>query len=99
MMQVGSWCCHRVLCNTSLLISNITGPSEEIAIADNPVLYIKVNISSQPHAMTMHMVSYAGKADLQLMVAKDIIPDPEFLVKCFQDSLAEMKVSIKMNEL
>lgn len=47
----------------------------------------------------MHMVSYAGKADLQLMVAKDIIPDPEFLVKCFQDSLAEMKVSIKMNEL
>ena len=37
------------------------------------------------------MVSYAGKADLQVLVAKDIISDPELLAKCFQDSLLEMK--------
>ena len=42
----------------------------------------------------LHMVSYAGKADLQVMVAKDIISDPEVLVKCFQDSLRQMKNSI-----
>lgn len=39
----------------------------------------------------MHVVSYAGKAEMQIVVAKDIIPDPEFLAKCFQDSLLEMK--------
>lgn len=39
----------------------------------------------------MHMVSYAGRADMQILVAKDIIPDPEFLAKCFEDSLLEMK--------
>ena len=42
-------------------------------------------------ALTMHMLSYAGKADMQILVAKDIIPDPEFLAKCFEDSLLEMK--------
>ena len=42
-------------------------------------------------ALTMHMLSYAGRADMQILVAKDIIPDPEFLAKCFEDALLEMK--------
>lgn len=42
-------------------------------------------------ALTMHVVSYAGRADMQILVAKDIIPDPEFLAKCFEDALLEMK--------
>lgn len=39
----------------------------------------------------MHMLSYAGTADMQILVAKEIIPDPEFLAKCFEDALLEMK--------
>ncbi|MBA0729136.1 hypothetical protein Golax_020444, partial [Gossypium laxum] len=39
----------------------------------------------------MHMLSYAGKAEMQILVAKDIIPDPEFLAKCFEYALLEMK--------
>ena len=42
-------------------------------------------------AITMHMLSYAGRAEMQILVAKDIIPDPEFLAKCFEDALFEMK--------
>lgn len=42
-------------------------------------------------AITMHMVSYAGKADMQILVAKDLIPDPEKLARCFEDALREMK--------
>jgi hypothetical protein len=42
-------------------------------------------------ALTMHMVSYAGRADMQILVAKNIIPDPEFLAKCFEEALLEMK--------
>lgn len=41
-------------------------------------------------ALTMHMVSYMGKAELQILVAKDIIEDPKLLARCFQDSLQEM---------
>lgn len=42
-------------------------------------------------ALTMHMLSYVGRADMQILVAKDIIPDPEFLAKCFEEALLEMK--------
>jgi len=44
-------------------------------------------------ALTMHMVSYAGRADMQILVAKDIIHDPDFLAKCFEDALLEMKAA------
>ncbi|KAL0454242.1 UNVERIFIED_CONTAM: O-acyltransferase WSD1 [Sesamum latifolium] len=44
-----------------------------------------------PKALTMHMVSYAGVANLQILVAKDIIPDPKVLAECFQNALLEMK--------
>lgn len=47
----------------------------------------------------MHMVSYAGQVNLQVIVAKDIIPDPELLVKCFQDSFLEMKSFIDISQV
>ncbi|XP_044487737.1 wax ester synthase/diacylglycerol acyltransferase 11-like isoform X2 [Mangifera indica] len=82
---------YRIVCNTSFTISNLVGPQEEITLAGNPVTYIRANTSSIAHALTMHVVSYAGRADMQILVAKDIIPDPEFLAKCFEDALLEMK--------
>nr|XP_043621965.1 wax ester synthase/diacylglycerol acyltransferase 5-like [Erigeron canadensis] len=82
---------YKVICNTSFTISNIVGPREEFTIAGIPVTYIRTTSSSLSHAITMHMVSYAGKADMQILVAKDLIPDPENLAKCFEDALLEMK--------
>lgn len=82
---------YNLFSNTSFLVSNIAGPEKEISIASNPVNFIRVTSSSQPHAITLHMVSYAGKADLQIQVAKEVIHDPEFLAKCFEDALLEMK--------
>ena len=42
---------------------------------------MKVFADSYMQALTMHMVSYVERADMQISVAKDIIPDPEFLAK------------------
>ncbi|CAH9145995.1 unnamed protein product [Cuscuta epithymum] len=82
---------YRIICNTTFAISNVMGPQEEISIAGNPVTYIRNTPSSCPHAITIHMVSYDGKADLQILVAKDIIPDPDVLARYFEDALMEMK--------
>ena len=41
--------------------------------------------------ISIYMVSYAGKAYLQMLVAKDIISDTEFLLNCFQDSFLQIK--------
>ncbi|KAF7810987.1 O-acyltransferase WSD1-like [Senna tora] len=82
---------YRIVCNTSFTISNVVGPQEEIMIGGNPITFLRAINSALPHALTLNMVSYAGMADMQIQVAKDIIPDPEFLAKCFEDALLEMK--------
>lgn len=82
---------YRILSNTTFTISNVIGPQEEITFGGNHISSVRVTSSALPHAITMHMVSYAGMADMQILVAKDIIPDPKVLAKCFQDALLEMK--------
>ncbi|CAB4290520.1 unnamed protein product [Prunus armeniaca] len=89
--KVTAWLNYKILCNTSFSISNIIGPEEEITAAGNTVTYLRVNSTALPHALTMHMVSYAGRVDMQISVAKDIIPDPAFLANCFEEALLDMK--------
>ncbi|KAF5182857.1 O-acyltransferase wsd1-like, partial [Thalictrum thalictroides] len=89
---------YRIICNTSFTISNVVGPQEEIMFAENPIAYMRVNSTSLAHAITMHMVSYNGNAYMQILVAKDIIPNPKVLVKCFQDALLEMKNAATIKE-
>ncbi|KAK4378447.1 hypothetical protein RND71_000309 [Anisodus tanguticus] len=82
---------YRIVSNTTFTISNVIGPQEDITFGGNHISSVRVTSTALSHAITMHMVSYAGKADMQILVAKDIIPDPKVLAKCFQDALLEMK--------
>ncbi|XP_074286270.1 wax ester synthase/diacylglycerol acyltransferase 11-like [Silene latifolia] len=98
--KAANWLYNRALKNSTLLISNIKGPTEQIVIADNPVTYIRGHISGNPQAdITISMVSYAGRVDVQVMVGKEVISDPQLLIKCFQESLLEMKSSSKLIHL
>ncbi|KAF7128187.1 hypothetical protein RHSIM_Rhsim11G0164200 [Rhododendron simsii] len=54
-------------------------------------LQLQACLTTGLYAITMHMVSYAGRAEMQILVAKDIIPDPQVLAKCFEDGLHQMK--------
>ncbi|KAK1358893.1 O-acyltransferase WSD1 [Heracleum sosnowskyi] len=69
---LAGWLNYRICSNTTFTISNVIGPGEEVTIAGNPVEYIRVNTSSLPHAITMHMLSYAGRADLQILVLQSL---------------------------
>ncbi|KAK9096980.1 hypothetical protein Sjap_022477 [Stephania japonica] len=89
--KVPAYLNYRTICNTSFTISNIFGPQEEITCAGNPVTYLRVTSTSLAHAITMHMVSYAGNAEMQVLAAKDIIPEPKVLAKCFEEALLDMK--------
>ncbi|KAL9680808.1 hypothetical protein QQ045_012587 [Rhodiola kirilowii] len=95
----GIWLLYRMTCNTTLAFSNMVGPSQEVTMVGKRVTSIKMSVSSLPHALTIHMVSYAGKAEMQILVAKDIIHDPDVLAKCFEDALQRMKkASISSSE-
>ncbi|KAK6946093.1 O-acyltransferase, WSD1-like, N-terminal [Dillenia turbinata] len=88
--------CYKLICNTTFGISNVVGFQDKMSFAGNPIKYMRTNTSALPQVdacrqIQVHMTSYAGRADMQILVAKDIIPDPKFLAKCFEDSLLEMK--------
>ncbi|KMZ65395.1 O-acyltransferase WSD1 [Zostera marina] len=89
--EVASKINYKISSNTTFTISNVMGPLDEMMFAENPITYIRSTSSGLPQAVLMHMVSYNGKADMMVQVAKDIIPDVEVLVKCFEDSLRDMK--------
>ncbi|XP_057546395.1 wax ester synthase/diacylglycerol acyltransferase 4-like [Amaranthus tricolor] len=83
---------HKIISNSTFTISNVVGPQEVSAFGgNNPMTFMRVTSSSLSCGIMMHMVSYAGKAEMQILVAKDIIPEPRILANCFQDSLIEMK--------
>ncbi|GAB2249909.1 hypothetical protein Droror1_Dr00013268 [Drosera rotundifolia] len=88
--KVGTWFYKRCLLRTTFFTSNIVGPRETIVIAGNPVNFIRVVPSSSPQAMSLFMVSYAERVDLQILMAKDIIHKPDFLARCFEESFNEM---------
>lgn len=89
--KAASWLNYRIVCNTTFTISNIVGPQEDITIVGNPIKFLRATGSALPHAITMHMVSYAERVDMQILVSKDIVPDPKILVKCFEGALLEMR--------
>ncbi|XP_026395755.1 O-acyltransferase WSD1-like [Papaver somniferum] len=78
---------NRGVCNTSFMISNVVGPQEEIMFGGNPITSLRATSSSTHNGY----ISYFGKAEMNILVARDIIPDPQFLAKCFEDALLEMK--------
>ncbi|XP_051133195.1 wax ester synthase/diacylglycerol acyltransferase 11-like [Andrographis paniculata] len=86
---------YRICCNTTFLISNIVGPDDKMTLWGNTVKYIRVIPSAFPQAIILNMVSYAGCADMQILVAKDIVPDPKVLAKCFEKALMEMKEAVE----
>ncbi|GAB4838708.1 hypothetical protein Ancab_028251 [Ancistrocladus abbreviatus] len=92
--KAASWLARRIISNTTVLMSNIVGPREEIAIAGNPVTFMRANISGLTQAIAIYLLSYAGRADLQLLVAEDIVRNPEFLADCFRESLGELIDSV-----
>lgn len=56
--------------------------------------YVDDDVDIGLQAITMHMVSYAGMAELQILAAKEVIPDPKALARCFEDALVDMKVAV-----
>lgn len=48
-MQVAANLYYRAFNNTSFLLSNMSGPQAKITIAKNPVTFIRITASSQPH--------------------------------------------------
>ncbi|KAL3653626.1 hypothetical protein CASFOL_003307 [Castilleja foliolosa] len=80
---------NAIFWKTTLFLSNMVGPREEITLFGHPLSYIAPTISGFPQALVVHFQSYADKFIISIAADEKLITNPHQLcddmVKSLQD--------------
>lgn len=76
---------HATMRNTSVLITNMVGPMEQMSIAGHPIRNFYFTLAGSPQSITLGIVSYMGKLNLAMGVDEGLI-DPKLLTSCMEKS-------------
>ncbi|KDP45599.1 hypothetical protein JCGZ_17206 [Jatropha curcas] len=86
-----SFMARKIPSQTTMLLSNLPGPTEEIAWYGHPISFIAPTVYGAPKALTMHFQSYFNKMAIVLSVDESAIPNPHQLCTDFEESLKLIK--------
>nr|VDC88427.1 unnamed protein product [Brassica rapa] len=81
----------RIFGRSTIILSNVAGPSEEISLFDHQISYVAASVSGFPQALIVHITSYVNKVIINLGVDLDVIPDPHHLCDHMVEALQMMK--------
>lgn len=76
--------------NTSMMISNLIGPIEKVAIDGNPLKSFSFFVSGAPISLYVSILSYMDTIKIQVIGPKALI-DVNMLCKCFAEAFEEIK--------
>ncbi|CAB4273392.1 unnamed protein product [Prunus armeniaca] len=76
---------HSRLKNSSFMISNMIGPTEQMALADHPVRGVYFMVLGIPQDLIVTVVSYMGKLRIAFGTQKGLI-DPEKFKACMENA-------------
>ncbi|KAJ0054383.1 hypothetical protein Pint_02264 [Pistacia integerrima] len=79
---------HGTLKNTSMGISNLMGPVEQMALANHPVRGLYFTVVGVPQSLCITIVSYTGKLRVAVGAEKGFIDTPKF--KCCVENAFQM---------
>ncbi|KAJ4909468.1 O-acyltransferase (WSD1-like) family protein [Raphanus sativus] len=85
----------RIFGRSTIILSNVAGPTEEISLFDHQISYVSASISGFPQALIVHITSYVSKAIINLGVDLDVIPDPHNLCDHIVEALQMMKSAVE----
>ncbi|KAL7128938.1 hypothetical protein ABFS83_13G028600 [Erythranthe nasuta] len=74
---------HGTLKNTSMAISNLIGPIEPMALANQPINGLYFAVAGPPQSLSVTIVSYVGKLRIAMTVEKGFM-DPNKLKSCVE---------------
>ncbi|CAN4117543.1 unnamed protein product [Withania somnifera] len=90
---------HATLKHTSMEITNVIGPLEEMSLANHPIKGLHSVVAGPPQSLSVTMVSYVDKLRVAIIVEKDFI-DPNKLKSCFEYSFETIfNAAIKSSSL
>ncbi|KAL1197124.1 Wax ester synthase/diacylglycerol acyltransferase 1 [Cardamine amara subsp. amara] len=84
----------RIFGHTTMTISNVKGPDEEISVFGHPISYIAGSSFIGSHAVIINFVSYINMMVINLSVDTTTIPDPYQLCDDMVESLEIFKSTI-----
>ncbi|PIN14796.1 hypothetical protein CDL12_12570 [Handroanthus impetiginosus] len=74
---------HGTIKNTSMAISNMIGPVEQMTVANQPVKGLYFVVAGPPQSLSVTMISYVGKLRIAMTVEKGFI-DQNKLKSCIE---------------
>ncbi|CAH9140877.1 unnamed protein product [Cuscuta epithymum] len=86
---------NRVIGNTTVLVSNVVGPEDEISFFGHSMVFAAPAVYGVAHALTIHFQSYCNKMTISMVVDPEVIPDPYELCDDLEVSLETFKEAIK----
>ncbi|KAL9250231.1 Wax ester synthase/diacylglycerol acyltransferase 11-like protein [Drosera capensis] len=83
--------------NTTMMLSTVTGPAEEVDFCGHRVAYICATSRSaggHPPGLMIHYMSYMNKMSVAVCANQDLIPDPHKILDEVEESLKLMKNAV-----
>ncbi|KAG0541491.1 hypothetical protein BDA96_02G021100 [Sorghum bicolor] len=101
--KAGAYIFNKLLSNTTMALSNLIGPPEQIELCGHPVAYIAPSVYGLQQAITVHYQSYNNTIKVVLAVDEEQFPDSRQLLDDFaeclkltKDAAAKTTMSTKM---
>ncbi|VAI35042.1 unnamed protein product [Triticum turgidum subsp. durum] len=91
LQQAGTSIFQRMFANTTILFSNMVGPTEQIELCGHPIVFIAPSVYGGPQALVVHYQSYISTIKVILAVDDDVIPDYTQLLDDFTESFGHIK--------
>ncbi|PWA52005.1 O-acyltransferase, WSD1 domain-containing protein [Artemisia annua] len=85
---------RKIYLSTTLCLSNVPGPQEEISAFGHEVSYLAATFYGLSTALIIQAVSYVDKVTLVVAVDEETIPDPEKLCDDLQHSFHLIKTAV-----
>ncbi|XP_065875399.1 wax ester synthase/diacylglycerol acyltransferase 4-like [Euphorbia lathyris] len=76
---------HNTLRNSSMTISNVIGPVEQMALANHPVKGLYFMVVGVPQSLTITMMSYKGQLRIAVGTERDFI-NPQKFKSCIENA-------------
>eukprot|EP00253_Pinus_taeda_P026266 PITA_26266 len=83
---------YSTVVHTSMIISNVIGPMEKVAIDGNPLKSCSFFVTGAPISLYVSILTYMDTLKIQVIAPKDLI-DVNMLCKCFTEAFEEMEAS------
>ncbi|KAF7005553.1 hypothetical protein CFC21_020671 [Triticum aestivum] len=89
-VKVGTSIFRCLFARTTIVFSNMVGPTEQVELCGHPVAFIAPSVYGIPEALIIHYQSYRSKIKIILSVEEDKFPDYHQLLDDFDQTLAVM---------